>query len=98
MDIDLLEALLTDADLLRMDRGLDDEALRGFSGGWLDIEQDCVNSTGDMSSIPSSCVKLGILVYSPSGTGALNLMGSDLNMWLRPHEFLNDTLIEFGLK
>ncbi|KAG0704265.1 hypothetical protein DFH29DRAFT_873884 [Suillus ampliporus] len=38
-----------------------------------------------------------ILVYPPSGPGALNLMGSDLNR-LRPHEFLNDTLIEFGLK
>ncbi|KAG2112317.1 uncharacterized protein F5147DRAFT_684639 [Suillus discolor] len=38
-----------------------------------------------------------ILVYPPSGPGALNIMGSDLNR-LRPHEFLNDTLIEFGLK
>ncbi|KAG1792935.1 uncharacterized protein HD556DRAFT_1376770 [Suillus plorans] len=38
-----------------------------------------------------------ILVYPPSGPGALNVMGSDLNR-LRPHEFLNDTLIEFGLK
>jgi hypothetical protein len=38
-----------------------------------------------------------VLVYPPSGPGALNIMGSDLNR-LRPHEFLNDTLIEFGLK
>ncbi|KAG1884973.1 hypothetical protein F4604DRAFT_1574109, partial [Suillus subluteus] len=38
-----------------------------------------------------------ILVYPPSGPDVLNIMGSDLNR-LRPHEFLNDTLIEFGLK
>ncbi|OJA17177.1 hypothetical protein AZE42_00231 [Rhizopogon vesiculosus] len=38
-----------------------------------------------------------ILVYPPSGPGALNIMGSDLNR-LRPYEYLNDTLIEFGLK
>ncbi|KAG1745863.1 uncharacterized protein EDB91DRAFT_1119149 [Suillus paluster] len=38
-----------------------------------------------------------ILVYPPFGPGALNLLGSDLNR-LRPHEYLNDTLIEFGLK
>ncbi|TFK52193.1 hypothetical protein OE88DRAFT_1628255, partial [Heliocybe sulcata] len=38
-----------------------------------------------------------ILVYPPTGTGAVNITMSDL--WrLRPGEFLNDTLIEFGLK
>ncbi|EGN98435.1 hypothetical protein SERLA73DRAFT_56480, partial [Serpula lacrymans var. lacrymans S7.3] len=38
-----------------------------------------------------------ILMYPPSGTGALNIMKTDLNR-LQPGEFLNDTLIEFGLK
>ncbi|EIW80908.1 hypothetical protein CONPUDRAFT_55826 [Coniophora puteana RWD-64-598 SS2] len=38
-----------------------------------------------------------ILMYPPSGTGALNIMKSDLAR-LGPSEFLNDTLIEFGLK
>ncbi|KZT28340.1 cysteine proteinase [Neolentinus lepideus HHB14362 ss-1] len=38
-----------------------------------------------------------ILVYPPTGTGAVNITRSDL--WrLKPGEFLNDTLIEFGLK
>lgn len=36
------------------------------------------------------------LVYPP-GTGALNIMRSDLKR-LGPEEYLNDTLIEFGLK
>lgn len=36
-------------------------------------------------------------MYPPSGTGALNIMKSDLAR-LGPSEFLNDTLIEFGLK
>ncbi|EPQ51077.1 hypothetical protein GLOTRDRAFT_141216 [Gloeophyllum trabeum ATCC 11539] len=38
-----------------------------------------------------------ILVYPPSGTGAVNITRSDL-LRLQPGEFLNDTLIEFGLK
>ncbi|KAH7920479.1 cysteine proteinase [Leucogyrophana mollusca] len=38
-----------------------------------------------------------ILVYPPTGTGALNIMRTDVNR-LQPGEFLNDTLIEFGLK
>ncbi|KAL4080731.1 hypothetical protein J3A83DRAFT_4084820, partial [Scleroderma citrinum] len=37
-----------------------------------------------------------VLVYPP-GTGALNIMRSDLKR-LGPEEYLNDTLIEFGLK
>ncbi|KDQ62545.1 hypothetical protein JAAARDRAFT_121801, partial [Jaapia argillacea MUCL 33604] len=38
-----------------------------------------------------------LLVYPPIGTGAVNVNRSDLNR-LQPGEFLNDTLIEFGLK
>jgi len=38
-----------------------------------------------------------ILVYPPSGTGALNINNGDLAR-LNPDEFLNDTLIEFALK
>ncbi|KIJ62621.1 hypothetical protein HYDPIDRAFT_114280 [Hydnomerulius pinastri MD-312] len=38
-----------------------------------------------------------ILMYPPTGTGALSIMRSDLKR-LGPEEFLNDTLIEFGLK
>ena len=36
-------------------------------------------------------------MYPPSGPGAFSIMKSDLNR-LKPGEFLNDTLIEFGLK
>ncbi|KAH7914279.1 hypothetical protein BJ138DRAFT_1098802 [Hygrophoropsis aurantiaca] len=46
---------------------------------------------------PSSEPDELILVYPPTGTGALNIMRTDLNR-LQPGEFLNDTLIEFGLK
>ncbi|KIJ17824.1 hypothetical protein PAXINDRAFT_98018 [Paxillus involutus ATCC 200175] len=38
-----------------------------------------------------------ILMYPPAGTGALSIMRSDLRR-LGPEEYLNDTLIEFGLK
>ena len=38
-----------------------------------------------------------ILVYPPRGPGAVSIANSDLNR-LRPNRFLNDTLIEFGLK
>ncbi|KAL5524466.1 hypothetical protein ACEPAF_9606 [Sanghuangporus sanghuang] len=38
-----------------------------------------------------------ILVYPRSGQGAVNITNSDLRR-LEPFEFLNDTLIEFGLK
>ncbi|KAK7690319.1 hypothetical protein QCA50_006976 [Cerrena zonata] len=38
-----------------------------------------------------------ILVYPFSGTGAVNINKGDLRR-LRPGEYLNDTLIEFGLK
>ncbi|KAG7088240.1 hypothetical protein E1B28_012254 [Marasmius oreades] len=38
-----------------------------------------------------------ILVYPPSTTGAVNITNADLNR-LQPGEFLNDTIIEFGLK
>ncbi|KAF9221583.1 hypothetical protein BS17DRAFT_711215, partial [Gyrodon lividus] len=38
-----------------------------------------------------------ILMYPPTGTGALSIMRSDLRR-LGPEEYLNDTLIEFGLK
>ncbi|KAH0832102.1 hypothetical protein J3R83DRAFT_13011 [Lanmaoa asiatica] len=38
-----------------------------------------------------------VLMYPPTGTGALSIMQSDLRR-LQPEEYLNDTLIEFGLK
>ncbi|KAF9241144.1 hypothetical protein BU15DRAFT_73620 [Melanogaster broomeanus] len=38
-----------------------------------------------------------ILMYPPTGTGALSIMRTDLRR-LGPEEYLNDTLIEFGLK
>ncbi|KAG9315733.1 hypothetical protein JVU11DRAFT_3380 [Chiua virens] len=38
-----------------------------------------------------------ILTYPPTGTGVLSVMQSDLRR-LQPEEYLNDTLIEFGLK
>ncbi|KAJ6585256.1 hypothetical protein B0H19DRAFT_1108938 [Mycena capillaripes] len=38
-----------------------------------------------------------ILVYPPGRTGAVNITNSDVSR-LTPGEFLNDTLIEFGLK
>ncbi|KDQ25882.1 hypothetical protein PLEOSDRAFT_1026840, partial [Pleurotus ostreatus PC15] len=38
-----------------------------------------------------------ILVYPPNTTGAVTIKNSDLDR-LQPGEFLNDTLIEFGLK
>jgi hypothetical protein len=59
-DIDLPEALPKEADLSPIDTELDDETLSSFGGSWLDIEQDCVKSTGEMSSISSSCVILGV--------------------------------------
>ena len=38
-----------------------------------------------------------VAVYPPSGRGAVNLTNGDVAR-LRPGEFLNDTLIEFGLR
>nr|GAT60133.1 predicted protein [Mycena chlorophos] len=38
-----------------------------------------------------------ILVYPPGQTGAVNITNGDM-VRLKPNEFLNDTLIEFGLK
>ncbi|KAF9777986.1 hypothetical protein BJ322DRAFT_1114528 [Thelephora terrestris] len=38
-----------------------------------------------------------LLVYRPSGTGAVNITRGDLER-LQPGKYLNDTLIEFGLK
>ncbi|KAA1469790.1 hypothetical protein DENSPDRAFT_773771 [Dentipellis sp. KUC8613] len=40
---------------------------------------------------------LSILVYPLTGPGAVNITNAELGR-LRPSEFLNDTLIEFGLK
>lgn len=59
-DIDLPETLPTEADLPWVDMELDGETLSSFGGRWLDIEHDCVNSTGEMSSMSSSCVILGV--------------------------------------
>lgn len=36
-------------------------------------------------------------MYPPTGTGALSITHGDLKR-LQPEEYLNDTLIEFGLK
>ncbi|KAJ7677458.1 hypothetical protein B0H17DRAFT_944862, partial [Mycena rosella] len=38
-----------------------------------------------------------ILVYPPGQTGAVNITNGDVTR-LAPGEFLNDTLVEFGLK
>ncbi|KAI0647692.1 hypothetical protein C8Q79DRAFT_906682, partial [Trametes meyenii] len=38
-----------------------------------------------------------VLVYPPSGTGAVNITRGDLKR-LDSGQYLNDTLIEFGLK
>ena len=38
-----------------------------------------------------------VLVYPPSGTGAVNITRGDLKR-LDNGQYLNDTLIEFGLK
>ena len=40
---------------------------------------------------------LRLLVYRPLGTGAVNITRGDLER-LQPGKYLNDTLIEFGLK
>lgn len=44
-----------------------------------------------------STVYHSILVYPPSGAGAINITRGDLNR-LEDDEYLNDTIIEFGLK
>ena len=41
--------------------------------------------------------RYSILVYPHSGPGAINITNGDLKR-LEPSEFLNDTLIELGLK
>ncbi|KAF8526112.1 hypothetical protein JB92DRAFT_2700765, partial [Gautieria morchelliformis] len=40
---------------------------------------------------------ISILLYPSTGTGAVNVTNGDLKR-LEPGEFLNDTLIELGLK
>ncbi|KAJ8462482.1 hypothetical protein ONZ45_g17915 [Pleurotus djamor] len=51
----------------------------------------------DPVQIPKTDPEEIILVYPPNTTGAVTITTSDL-MRLQPGEFLNDTLIEFGLK
>lgn len=46
--------------------------------------------------IPTQHV-LRLLVYRPFGTGAVNITRGDFER-LQPGKYLNDTLIEFGLK
>lgn len=48
-------------------------------------------------STPKTHSVYSILVYPPQGTGAVNITNGDVAR-LNPGEFLNDTLIEFGLK
>ncbi|KAH7885232.1 hypothetical protein F5I97DRAFT_1883858 [Phlebopus sp. FC_14] len=58
--------------------------------------QSAAQSEGPSLGPPAEPDEL-ILMYPPSGTGALNIMRSDLKR-LGPEEYLNDTLVEFGLK
>lgn len=46
---------------------------------------------------PHCGFNFSILVYPNSGPGAVNISNNDLKR-LAPSEFLNDTLIELGLK
>ena len=47
-------------------------------------------------SCSTKCI-LRLLVYRPVGAGAVNITRGDLER-LQPGKYLNDTLIEFGLK
>jgi hypothetical protein len=62
-----------------------------------DPDELLVNSTLLFFPLFTRTCITSILVYPLSGTGAVNINKSDLNR-LQPGEFLNDTLIEFGLK
>ena len=55
------------------------------------------NSIESRKHVSCSNISVRILVYPFSGPGALNVTKSDLAR-LKPDEFLNDTLIELGLK
>jgi Ulp1 family protease len=55
-----------------------------------------VNLLITRSSYSVRCI-LRLLVYRPLGTGAVNITRGDLER-LQPDKYLNDTLIEFGLK
>ncbi|KAF7298896.1 ULP-PROTEASE domain-containing protein [Mycena indigotica] len=54
-------------------------------------------SESNAQSAPDPNTDEVILVYPPGQTGAVNITNGDMER-LRPNEFLNDTLIEFGLK
>ena len=49
------------------------------------------------SSLHSHPLRRSLLVYPFSGPGAVNVTRGDLKR-LEPHQYLNDTLIEYGLK
>ncbi|EJC97929.1 uncharacterized protein FOMMEDRAFT_171324 [Fomitiporia mediterranea MF3/22] len=51
----------------------------------------------DEEETPPANLEEIILVYPPSGQGAVNITNGDLRR-LQPSEFLNDTIIELGLK
>lgn len=57
---------------------------------------NCKPGTPLWQSVLQLCL-FSVLMYPPTGIGALSIMNSDLRR-LEPEEYLNDTLIEFGLK
>ncbi|KAI0317519.1 hypothetical protein OF83DRAFT_132135 [Amylostereum chailletii] len=58
---------------------------------------DAYSTPEDLSPIVVPDGDEVVLVYPPTGKGAVNITNGDIAR-LRPGEFLNDTLIEFGLK
>ncbi|KAI3616352.1 sumo deconjugating cysteine peptidase ulp2 [Moniliophthora roreri] len=55
------------------------------------------NNAGTKRKSPAADPEEVILSYPPNAPGAVNITNADLGR-LEPHEYLNDTLIEFGLK
>ncbi|KIM89078.1 hypothetical protein PILCRDRAFT_84870 [Piloderma croceum F 1598] len=74
-------------------------AYKGANGSVTDLSAPVRRSTRQPPSRKSKSADPDelILVYPPSGTGAINITQGDINR-LEPGEYLNDTLIEFGLK
>ncbi|KAH8104848.1 hypothetical protein BXZ70DRAFT_922722 [Cristinia sonorae] len=54
-------------------------------------------SVSDRAASPLEDPDELLLVYPPTGLGAVNVTRGDLKR-LKPHQYLNDTLIEYGLK
>ena len=51
----------------------------------------------ELHTLAYTNVYFSILVYPPTGTGAVRITKGDLNR-LAPGQYLNDTLIQYGLK